>query len=116
MRESRGVGTTLIVAAHSFLRGVALRLLFWNRNLTDRRNRTCAAFKSREEKFVQRIYIIGFDDEEERMLCVCAISANQLNSGHIGVVEGIRTPLIKWARLWRMNLGDMKQHKISFAI
>jgi hypothetical protein len=116
MRESRGVGTTLIAAAHSFLRGVALRLLFRNRNLTDRRNRTCAALKSREEKFVQHIDVIGFDDEKERMLCVCAISANQLNSRHIGVEEGIRTPLIEWTRLWRMNLGDMKQHEISFAI
>jgi len=47
------------------------------------------------------------------MLCVCAISANQLNSGHIGVKEGIRTPLVKRAILRRMNLGDMKQHKIS---
>ena len=65
---------------------------------------------------MQRIYVICFYDEEKRMLCVCAISANQLNSGHIGVEEGIRTPLIKWARLWRMNLGDMKQHKTSIAM
>ena len=63
---------------------------------------------------MQRVYVICFYNEEESMLCVCAISANQLNSGHVEIEEGIGTALVKWARLRRMNLGDMKQHTISF--
>ena len=87
------------------------RLVFWDRDFTHGCDGARAPLEPGPEKFVERVDVVRLHDEEQRMLGVRAVSANQFEAFDIGVEQGVGSPFVLGTGFGGMLLRDMEEHR-----
>jgi hypothetical protein len=86
------------------------RVLVGDGKFAHRRDGRGRAPKSGKEKALEGVPIVCFDDEEEDVLGIGAISPDHFDALGSGVKEGVGTPLVDGAGLGRVSLCNVKEH------
>lgn len=82
----------------------------FDRNLADRRNRRGRPRKAGQQKALERLPIIGFDNEIENMLRIRAVTSDELDTFRVGIEKRIRAAFVDRAAFGSVPLSDMKKH------
>jgi imidazolonepropionase-like amidohydrolase len=79
-----------------------------DRYFAHRRDRAGTTREPGPQEFVDRVDVIGFHDEEERVLGIRAVASNQLQPLHVRVEQRVRPTLVLGTRFRSMDLCDVE--------
>lgn len=109
--EAAGAAVSIVV--HLWRHNAAVRCgpsLPLHRDLAHRGDSARAPREARPEEPVHSIDVVGFDDQEERVLGIRPVATDQCDAIDIGVVQGVGAALVSRAELRGVNLRDVEQH------